>query len=748
MRLKYVLTALAASLLALTSCQEEPDLGRARITVSPSDVLMAQGDGITMTSITATRDWRVKSKPDWLALNREKGEASVDPQMISISVMENDGYNRTGEIVFTINLAKAHLVVKQLGPLGERAEGSGTKEDPYTVYGVVKFLNGMAADVNSDYVYVKGKVSSIVEAFATQFGNSTFYISDDGSAVDVQFQVFRALYLGNKKWTASDPALELGDDVIIYGKVVNYKGNTPETAQGTAFVYEHKGVSKGGDEGQSSDYAADSGDGTQANPYNAAAAFHAASKLAADATSATDVYVKAKVAEVGEVNLDYGNATYTVADDGHSGTFSIYRGSYINGAKFTSADQLAAGDEVVIVGKLVNYRGNTPQMNQGSKIVSKNGSSDSGETSATPSGTGTESDPLNVAAAIEKAKTLTWTANDNFEKVGPFYIKGKISKITNAYDANFGTARFDIVDEGYTATFTAYSVLFLGNRNWVEGDIQIAVGDEVVIHTEIQNYHGDTPETVSGAYLYKLNGSTEGVTQPVIRLTSFRQTLAGFTAGFVTNQTGNLSWKLYANAVEGSTPVATGQVAAADNSITGTYASYQVGTTYLLTLSNADGSVVSAPMSFVARDLSAGGEEEFTIDLTSATTWTAATDATYGAGFSASAEGFSVGFYKHEGTTTLLTPGQSLRLYKKSVFVIEPPAGKTIKKVLFNADPVTSNGTSYVVDLTVILPADGGKMTADKTANTIGPWEGSATKFVAQAVDAQARLKGVVITIE
>jgi len=70
----------------------------------------------------------------------------------------------------------------------------------------------------------------------------------------------------------------------------------------------------------------------------------------------------------------YGNATYLISDrtDGATGTFQIYRGYGLNGQKFNAKDAtiIKPGMEVIVKGKVVNYKGNTPQFAQGSTIVS------------------------------------------------------------------------------------------------------------------------------------------------------------------------------------------------------------------------------------------------------------------------------------------------------------------------------------------------------------------------------------------
>ena len=123
-------------------------------------------------------------------------------------------------------------------------EGDGTLESPYNPAGVNDYISTLGADKNSDKaIYVKGIICSIKEAPNSQYGNATFYISADGKTSSEQFYVFRCHNLENKKFTDND-VLNVGDEVIIYGKVVNYKGNTPETVQSEAYIYSHSATTE------------------------------------------------------------------------------------------------------------------------------------------------------------------------------------------------------------------------------------------------------------------------------------------------------------------------------------------------------------------------------------------------------------------------------------------------------------------------------------------------------------------------
>ena len=183
---------------------------------------------------------------------------------------------------------------------------------------------------------------------------------------------------------------------------------------------------------------------------------------------------------------------------------------------------------MVICGKLMNYRGNTPETVAGKAyLYSLNGTSEGGGNdgggseggddsgAGTPSGSGTLESPYNAAAAVNAVKDLTWTSNTEYETTEEVYVKGKICEIANkgtyGESGTYGNATFFISDDGSTTgtKFQVYRALYLGNKKYESGT-DIKVGDVVIIKGQLMNYRGDTPETVSGkAYLYSLNGKTE-----------------------------------------------------------------------------------------------------------------------------------------------------------------------------------------------------------------------------------------------
>ena len=404
--------------------------------------------------------------------------------------------------------------------------GDGSAENPYNASSAVALFKSLASGAKSEMVYIKGKVSSIKEQYGTQYGNGTFYISDDGSSQN-QFYVFRALYLGNKKYTSGD-LLKEGDEVIICGVVTNYNG-TIETEQNNAFLYSLNGVSEGG--GNVGPAGEAKGKGTLEDPYNPAGATAAVANLTwtsnDDYQATGEVYVKGKISRIADKGTfteggSYGNASFYISEDGtQNGEFYCFRILYLGNKKFESGKtDIKVGDEVIVCGQLMNYRGNTPETVAGKAyLYSLNGKSDGGG-GGTPTGeakgSGTQADPYNPAGASAAVANLTWTSNDDYQTTGEVYVKGKISRIadkgTFTEGGSYGNASFYISEDGtQNGEFYCYRILYLGNKKYESGQTDIKVGDEVIIYGKLMNYRGNTPETVSGkAYLYSLNGKTEG----------------------------------------------------------------------------------------------------------------------------------------------------------------------------------------------------------------------------------------------
>ena len=248
------------------------------------------------------------------------------------------------------------------------AQGDGTEANPYNVAGVIDYINTLGADTESDKaVYIKGIVSAnnTTESTISQYGNMTFDIVDVAGGTK-SFKAFQVYGPGNNKFTSVDQ-IKVGDQVVIYGKVVNYKGNTPETVgKGQAYVVSING-NGGSDQPGGGDQPGGvaTGDGTEANPYNVAGVIDYINTLGADTESDKAVYIKGIVSANNTTEStisQYGNMTFDIVDvAGGTKSFKAFQVYGPGNNKFTSVDQIKVGDQVVIYGKVVNYKGNTPE---------------------------------------------------------------------------------------------------------------------------------------------------------------------------------------------------------------------------------------------------------------------------------------------------------------------------------------------------------------------------------------------------
>lgn len=93
---------------------------------------------------------------------------------------------------------------------------------PETAYTVAKANELITANVGlATKVYVKGVITSIDEV-STQYGNATYKIGDTAND-EKALTVFRGKYLNNEKFTSEDQ-IKVGDEVIVYGQLMNYSG--------------------------------------------------------------------------------------------------------------------------------------------------------------------------------------------------------------------------------------------------------------------------------------------------------------------------------------------------------------------------------------------------------------------------------------------------------------------------------------------------------------------------------------------
>ncbi|MBR1800012.1 MAG: choice-of-anchor J domain-containing protein [Bacteroidaceae bacterium] len=124
--------------------------------------------------------------------------------------------------------------------------GSGTVADPYNVAGLIQAVANLPAGQNwPTEVVVKGIVSQLKNDLNPDYGNLSYYISDNGKITE-QFYVYRSLGLNKEKFTA-DEQVQLGDVVVVQGTVTNYNG-TLEFVQNQSWLLSTTNNYSGGGE--------------------------------------------------------------------------------------------------------------------------------------------------------------------------------------------------------------------------------------------------------------------------------------------------------------------------------------------------------------------------------------------------------------------------------------------------------------------------------------------------------------------
>lgn len=325
----------------------------------------------------------------WLSLKSIERVAGVptkleqnpaDTAVFTFNIAANTGSTRGSSVTISSSSAKGAssqlVTVAQLGL-------SGTEEIPFTVAEAISYIKSLGGTTEKNF-YVKGKVTKIQSQYGAQYGNGTFWLSDDGTDsvsedmkstadTDHDFEVYRALWLDNQKWVEGNAPLSEGDEVVICGVLTLYNG-LAETAQGKAWVVSVNGVKNDAE-----------GVGSAVCPFTVKGA------IAAAASAPADVYLKGKISFVtssGLFSAQYGNATFWISEDGTNNgvaadgktttatdlDFEVFRALYLGNQKWVEGNtQIAVGDEVVVRGALAVYNGISETVQGKAYIYSHNG---------------------------------------------------------------------------------------------------------------------------------------------------------------------------------------------------------------------------------------------------------------------------------------------------------------------------------------------------------------------------------------
>ena len=276
--------------------------------------------------------------------------------------------NKAGKVTPEIDQSSEILSITdgEGGDTPATGSGEGTEASPYDVTAAI--AKGAATNTwIKGYIvgYVPGqKIAESVFGTTGEVSVSNILIAANPDETDYN-KCMPIQLPGNTdirtKLNLKDNAGNLKKEVILYGNIEKYFGvvglKSPSYAilDGTGI-----GTKPGGGSGETANH------GTADAPLTVAQAI---SLIDAESTI-DEAYVKGKISKIDSYNATYKSITYWISDDGGTTTqLQVYSGKGLNGADFSSKEDLTVGQTVVIKGKLKKYN-TTYEFDKTSSIIS------------------------------------------------------------------------------------------------------------------------------------------------------------------------------------------------------------------------------------------------------------------------------------------------------------------------------------------------------------------------------------------
>ena len=219
----------------------------------------------------------------------------------------------------------------------------GSESNPYTVTEAIALIK--AGTAPSTAVCVKGKITAVTFFNAT-YSSLSYNIADEGSS-DV-IEVYSGKGKDGANFSSKDD-LKVGQTVVVKGIVKAFTKNDGTIVNeidknSTIISIENAGTT-------TPDTPA-TGKGSLSDPYNVAEAIAA---IKAGTAPTTQVYLTGIISDVAFYNDQYKSITYYISDDGKSKDMQVYSGKGLNGADFSSKEDLKVGQKVTILGKIMKF---------------------------------------------------------------------------------------------------------------------------------------------------------------------------------------------------------------------------------------------------------------------------------------------------------------------------------------------------------------------------------------------------------
>lgn len=733
--------ALTAMLFA-QSCgdKEETPSGAPSVEIAPAALTFDATSSTQSVEVKATRDWKATPMVDWISVNPEKGAPSNGTKL-EVTVLSNDGADRTGVVKVTIGFDSKELKVSQKGTgaataavvyhndfdkeLAVKGESgwktyldsfNGWKNETGSGISTVEYaFSGMSARTNStgasdskysdysgsgknylwfakdNYFHVKnitlpeGKTN-----YTISFGSErNLYQAADNTFVPEEFLV----YVSNdgSKWVKLEYAFPNG----LKNRRWDLASSTFTVPSGTkslhiyikatlasAYLMDDLDLSVAASAGTAIDFSKGIDLGTGGSTGGGETPEPAGNTIAAVCAAAAGSTVDLKDVLVTGVTTQ----SYVITDE--TGSVLV----------FVKADpKVKVGDKVNVAGTTGEHNGLIQITAPTTEVVSSNN-------------TVTYPAPLEFTEA---------NLADTPKKVTYVSFTGNVKKNNQYYNIYIGS----VTDKDLSLSY------YTGNMDeFVDCDIKVKgwyVGGGThyqIVATEVEKVETTGP---------KFSVSTTALTAKA------GDTSASFDVK------GNVKWTVASDNAAYTVSPASGDGA---GTVTVKFAANETekDVTVKLTVSTTEEvATKSYTVVLTHKGKSAAGEGDTkTITIATDNAWTADNHKDYKAGFSFTKDGVKYGYYKSSSTSTMAAPSNDhIRVYKNAVLEIVPPAGKTITSVVMN----TVHHADKCYNMKVLGSAT--EAVADIKAFTIS-WSGNSDKFVAQAVHGQVRITGITVTLK
>ena len=255
---------------------------------------------------------------------------------------------------------------------------TGTEGTKVTCAKAVELCNALAAGESSAEAY--SITGYITDVFANINKNQqSFWLADtkDGGKM---IQAFWA------NLPEGVEAFTVGSKVTITGKLLKYVKTdgtvVPEVKNPTVTIIETGGGTVTPDQPIEGTPA---GTGVESDPYNVAGALTYIQTLSAEDKPEALVYTKGVISEVVRMG-ESGSIQFKMQDKNVNNSLLVYFCNNLGDVPFKALTDLKVGDEVVVCGKVVNFKGNTPEYAPGACLVSLNGKTEGDGGGNTPGG--------------------------------------------------------------------------------------------------------------------------------------------------------------------------------------------------------------------------------------------------------------------------------------------------------------------------------------------------------------------------